>query len=151
MRGFIRVCQDLALMLARIATGAILMVHGWTRWSDGQPKQVQILTDLKVPYPEVFAWGTIAFEVIGGALLVFGLVTPLLGLVLLVEQAMIIGFAKWGHGPHLAQDGYEYNLALASLGLIFLTFGSGRAGVDALFRRSPDDRQAHYIDDADPA
>ena len=151
MKGFVRVCQDLALMVARIATGAILMVHGWTRWSDGVPKQVQILTDLKVPYPEIFAWGTIAFEVIGGALLVFGLVTPVLGLVLLVEQVMIISFAKWRLGPHIANDGYEYNLALACLGLIFLTFGSGRAGVDALFRRNPEDRHARYIDDADPA
>lgn len=151
MKGFIRVCQDLALMLARIATGAILMVHGWTRWSDGAPKQVRILTELSVPYPHIFAWGAIAFEVIGGALLVFGLVTPLLGLVLVAEQVMIIVFAKWRHGPHLAQDGYEYNVALACLGLVFMAFGSGRAGVDALFRRSPDDRETRYIDDASPA
>ncbi|CAI9401589.1 MULTISPECIES: DoxX family protein [Aestuariimicrobium] len=151
MKGFIRVCQDLALMIARIATGAIMMVHGWTRWQDGVPKQVQILTAAHVPYPEVFAWGAIAFEVIGGALLVFGLLTPLLGGVLLVEQVMIVAFAKWRLGPHLANNGYEYNVALASLALVFLTFGAGRAGVDALFRRAPDGPDARYIDDADPA
>jgi len=151
MNAFVKVLQDIGLMLARIITGALLMLHGWSRWQDGLPKQTTILTDLGVPYPEVFAWGTVIFELVGGALLVFGLATPIVGLVMVVQQAMLIGYAKFSHGPYLSDGGYEYDAALGALGLLFMVLGSGRAGVDSLFRRSDSDLERPVINDADPA
>lgn len=151
MKSFVRVMQDIGLMVARIVTGAILMLHGWARWNDGVPKQIKVITDLGVPYPEIFGWGSVIFELVGGALLVFGLGTPLIGLVMVVQQAMLITFAKFEHGPYLRDGGYEFNAALGALGLVFMVFGSGRAGVDSLFRRSDTDVERRVIDDNDPA
>lgn len=151
MKSFVRALQDLALLVVRIATGAILMLHGWTRWEQTIPKVTQQLTDLHVPWPNVFAWGTVGFELIGGALLVFGLLTPLIGLVLVVMQVMIICYAKWRLGPFLVDGGYEYNVALAALGLLFATHGGGRTAVDALFRRSDKDHERFIVDDNAPA
>ncbi|WP_203568147.1 DoxX family protein [Aestuariimicrobium ganziense] len=151
MTSFVRVLQDIGLMLARIATGTILMLHGWRRWQDGIPHQVTVLNGHGVPYPEIFGWGTVIFELLGGALLVFGLATPVIGLVLLVQQVMLMVYSTWRHGFYLTGGGYEYNLALASLGTLFMVLGSGRAGVDSLFRRSEHDPERRVIRDADPA
>lgn len=151
MKTFIRVMQDIGLLLARVVTGAILMLHGWARWQDGIPQQVQILNDLDVPYAEVFGWGTVIFELLGGALMVFGLATPIVGLVLLAQQVMLVVYSTYAQGPYLTDGGYEYNLALGALGLLFLVFGAGRAGVDSLFRRGDPDLDRRVIDDSAPA
>jgi len=148
---FIKVVRDIALLVGRLGLGGILVVHGMQRWSGGVDAQVARVDALGLPSPTVFAWGTIALEVVGGILLVFGLATPIVAALVVIEQGLIIGLGKVGNGPLLAEGGYEYNVAIGCLALIFLAFGSGRAGVDALFLRGRDDDGEPAISDYSPA
>ncbi|NLE97046.1 MAG: DoxX family protein [Propionibacterium sp.] len=126
--------RDLALLLARIALGVILIAHGWRRWlGDGIEAQVEILAAAGLPAADALAWLVVGFELAGGALLIFGLGTPIIGLGVLALNVGIILIRKFDAGLYLSDGGYEYNLALAAFGLIFLAFGSGRLGIDHLF------------------
>ena len=151
MRAFIRVVQDIALLVVRLAVGFILMMHGYHRYLAGPSRMIEIIEDFGLPAAEALAWATIGFEVIGGLLLVFGLGTPIIGSILLAEQVVLIWVSKWDHGFRVMDGGYEYNVALAALGLVLMAFGSGRLGVDTLFGRPGHDPEHRFINDADPA
>lgn len=141
MARFVKILQTLSLLLARIGLGAILLLHGANRWEQGAQRQVDYLTQFGTPYPQVAAWGAIAFEVVGGAALVLGALTPLIGLGVLVQQILTIAYTNWYRSPNLLHldgsyaGGYEYNVALGLLGLLFVVFGGGAVSVDRLFRR----------------
>jgi putative oxidoreductase len=144
MSNFLQVIRDIGLLIARLGLGGILILHGWTRWQgpgQGVQKQVEYVTQFGVPSPTVVAWGGIILELVGGLLLVVGALTPLVALVILVEQILIIAYTNWYKGPDLLKPdgtyagGYEYNVALGLIALLLLVFGAGRIAIDQLFRR----------------
>lgn len=150
MKAFVKVMQDIGLLVSRVVFGAVMIGHGWARWSgEGIPAQVDRLVQLGVPQPELFAWGATVLELLGGVLMVFGILTPLVAAAFLAQFVMLTAYT-WSHGPYLATDGYEYSLILAAFALLFVVFGSGRAGVDNLFRR-PRGESGPSVDDNAPA
>lgn len=134
MRTVIHFVQDICLMLSRIVLGLVLVMHGWHRWDTGMDKQVAFLSEHGVPQPEALAWGATALELIGGVMLVFGVLTPLVAAFVVAENALVVAWIKLRNGWSVTHDGWEYNVVLAALALLFVGHGSGRAGVDALFR-----------------
>ena len=91
MEAFLRVVRDIALLIARIVTGVILVAHGWYRWQiTGVDLQVVVLEGSGLPAAQGLAIATVIFEMVGGALLVFGLATPLVGLGMAVMNVAII-------------------------------------------------------------
>ena len=141
MSGLVKILQDLALLVARVALGAVLLFRGWRRWTSegGMNAQIDYVRQFNTPVPEVMAWGGTLLEMIGGVFLIFGLLTPLVGVVVVVQQVMIISYTKWFHGPWLEDGGYEYNVIQAALALVLTFFGAGRLAIDQLFRRPKDD------------
>ncbi len=157
MAKFLQVLRDLALLIARLGLGGILIAHGWRRWQVLKiPSQVAYLTQFGTPYPEVAAWGATILELVGGIFLVVGALTPLVAAAVVAQQVLTIGYTNWYKGPYLTDPqgghlgGYEYNVALGVLALLLVVFGAGRAAIDRLFRRSPDGEQEPY-DDRAPA
>ena len=148
MDAFLKVVRDIALLVARIVAGVVLVAHGWQRWQIiGLDKQEALLQAAGLPAPYGLAVATVIFEIIGGTLLVFGLATPLIGLGMVVMNVAIILTVKSGAGFYLMDNGWEYNAILAALGLLLLAFGSGRAGLDALFIRPSHDSGTLIEDD----
>ena len=148
MTQVLRVLRDIALLAARIVAGVTLVAHGWHRWQEmGIDAQVALLEAAGLPSAAGLAVTTIAFELIGGVLLVFGLATPLVGLGMVALNVAIILTTKADAGFFLHLGGWEYNAIQAALGLMFLVYGSGRAGLDALFVR-PKDEDGTLIDEA---
>lgn len=146
MAGFLHVLRDLALLIARVCLGGVLILHGWRRWQiEGIARQTGYLSQFGIPNPQLLTWGATVLELTGGLFLIFGLLTPLVALAVVVEQGMIIAWTRWFRGPYLNQDGWEYNAILASLALVLTTFGAGRAAMDQLFKRSRDDDDADLI------
>lgn len=138
--------QGFCLLMVRVALAAILLGRAWWRWSiEGLDQQIELLTGAGVPQPAIIAWGTLALECIGGVLLALGLLTRLIGLLVLVQNILIIALIRWPNGPYSNYGGYEYNLALAMLGLVFLAFGSFHTGLDGLlFGRKKDDELGYH-------
>jgi putative oxidoreductase len=144
MTTFVKVLQDFGLLIARLGVGGILLLHGWNRWQgqgQGLQRQVDYLTQFGTPYPQVAAWGAIIFELAGGVFLIVGALTPLIGLGIVAQQALTIAYTNWYKHPELLntdgtyRGGYEYNVALGLLGLLFLVFGAGAVSIDRLFKR----------------
>ena len=146
MSSFVKVMQSLGLLIARVGVGGILIAHAWVRWQrQGIDKQIAYLTQFGTPYPEVAAWGATIFEAVGGVFLILGALVPLVGLALLVEQILIIAYTNWYKNWNLLNTdgsyngGYEYNVALGLLGLLFLVLGGGAVAIDRIFRRKKTD------------
>ena len=57
------------------------------------------------------------------------------GLGMRVMNVAIILPTRADGGFYVHEGGWEYNAVLAAIGLLFLAFGSGRAGLDHLFIR----------------
>lgn len=136
--------RTVALLIARVSLGAILIAHGWDRWQVRKvDSQIAYLQQYGVPYAEWAAWGAIALELLGGVLLIVGLLTPLVALAVVVEQVLIISWISWRNKLWLLNPdntyagGFEYNVALAALALLITVFGAGAVSLDRLFRRKP--------------
>lgn len=151
MKAFIKVMQDIGLLIARVALGLVLFGHGWHRFTTGIGASVTYLTQTGLPEPQLFAWGATLLEVIGGALLVFGLLTPIVAAFVVAEQVMVVVWLKWHNGLWLATNGMEYPLILAVLALVLVVFGAGRTGVDVLFRRGKKPASTTSVYDNSPA
>lgn len=146
MAQFLQVLRDLALLIARLGLGGILIAHGWRRWQDqGIQQQIDYVAQFGTPYPSVVGWGAILLELMGGIFLIVGALTPLVALAILAEQVLIVCYTNWYHHLFLVNTqggyvgGYEFNVALGLLALLFVVFGAGRASIDRMFRRAPAD------------
>jgi putative oxidoreductase len=146
MANFLQVLRDISLLTARLGLGGILIAHGWRRWQQqGVQSQIDYLNQFGTPYADIAAFGAVLVELVGGLFLVVGALTPLVALVVVVQQVLTISYTNYYRGPYLIDaqgqylGGYEYNVALGGLALLFVVFGAGRASVDRLFRRSKDD------------
>lgn len=128
--------QAVVLLIARLGFAVILVARAWWRWQiEGIGAQVTRLTEFGIPQAELVAWGTVLLEGIGGVLLGLGLLTRIVAALVALENILIIVFIRWFSGPFLNDGGFEYNVALACLGLVFLAVGARYAGLDALFFR----------------
>ena len=138
MKAFIRVLKDIALMLTRIIMGVIMVTHGWHRWqNEGITAEANILEHAGIPNPGLMVWLLIGFEVIGGIFLIFGLATPAIGLGLMVLNIGIILTLR-SHNFYVHNSGWEYNAVMTIVGLMLMTHGAGRIGLDNLFRTPKD-------------
>lgn len=152
MKGFLHVLRDLALLIARLVLGATLILHGWHRWRvEGITRSAEIAASQGIPAPQTYVIATTITEIAAGVLLVFGLLTPLVGLVIVALSVLDIVFVRWANGPLISNGGYEYAAVTGVLGLIFAVFGAGRAAVDQLFRRQPEPSSDLDYNDNDPA
>lgn len=141
MAPFLTVVRTVALLLARVVLGGILLAHGWDRWQvRGVDSQVAYLQQFAVPYPSYAVGGAIGFELVGGVLLILGLLTPVVALAVVVEQVLIVAWTNWYRGPYLLDPeaayvgGWEYNAVIAALALLLAAFGAGLVSVDRRLR-----------------
>ena len=136
--------QNFGLLIARIGTGGILLLHGITHWT-GANQGVAAMRDryaeVGAPYADVAAWATIIFELVGGVFLIVGALTRFVGMGLVVLSVLSISYFSYYPGPDLLKadgtynGGYEYDVALGLLGLLFFVFGAGAVSIDRLFKR----------------
>ncbi|MEL4357733.1 MULTISPECIES: DoxX family protein [unclassified Luteococcus] len=147
MKSFVSFWQHTSLLVVRLVLGFLLLTHAWHRWSVvGMPAEIQHLQAHHVPQPYLMAWGSVVLELLGGVMLFFGVLVPLVALALMVQQLLVIVWIKWRNGllPHA--DGFENNLLLALLALLLFTYGSGRAGLDSfIFRRHREDPERRVV------
>lgn len=152
MKSLSRLAQDAALLVARLVAGPILVAHGWQRWRGGLDHQQAVLEAAGIGSPDLIVLAVLVFEVLGGIFLTFGLATRPIGLGIVVLNVAIVFTTKADAGLYLTNGGWEYNAALAALGFVLLGLGSGRAGVDHLFKRPKHDDDADLIEaDGDAA
>jgi len=132
----------------RFMVGYGFIVHGYAKVVNGPDHFSASLHGLGVPAPDLMAWLTIGFELLGGVAVLVGAWIPLmsipLSVILLVATVTVhlpYGFtsiklrAVTEAGPQFGPPGYETNLLyLAALAALVLG-GSGPLALDAWLRR----------------
>ena len=99
MKAVLRAVQDVALLVGRLVAAVVLVAHGWDRWQvAGIDSQLAVLRDADLPLGFGIVVATIAFELVGGTLLAFGLGTRLIGLGMAALNSVIVFAIKWGNG-----------------------------------------------------
>ncbi|GAA2178011.1 DoxX family protein [Leucobacter tardus] len=131
------ILRDLALLVARVALGVILIAHGWQKFSEWTIAGTQeSFAGMGIPLPQVSAAFVAGAELIGGIALVIGLLTPLAALLNLIAQVGAIVLVHASAGIFVVDGGFELVLAIAAGLFVLLLAGGGRFSVDRLFSRS---------------
>ncbi|MFT3887911.1 MAG: DoxX family protein [Arachnia sp.] len=124
------------LLLLRLVTAGLLGVIGYQILSDIDAS-AELLGRTMLPEPRLLSWivgfGLAALAV----LLVIGLAVRIVGFLMAVVAVGALVFLRWGAFSIFRPgvDGFigDRDLLLATIGLLFLCVGGGRAGVDAAF------------------
>jgi putative oxidoreductase len=115
---------DAALLVARIAVGLILAVHGAQKlfgWFGGEGQMAGIL---QLAGPQL-GWLVAIGECFGGLGLILGILPRFSALANIVIQIGAIVLVHGKHGFFLQNQGFEYNLALIGLLSTILIAGPG--------------------------
>ena len=126
--------RNIAGLLARIAVGVVLMMHGWQKFFEyGISGTTASFVQMGVPLPGGSAVFAATVELAGGALLILGIGLPVVGLLITIDMAGAFVFAKMGE-PLIAPSGGQLELTLLVGGLL-AGFAGGAYSIDRfLFR-----------------
>jgi putative oxidoreductase len=126
--------QPLALLVMRLALGAIMVAHGYHKVFGGLHHFAEVVGSLGLPawlgYVSAFT------EFLGGLLLLAGFFTRPAGFALCVNLTVAIWKVHWHNGLLGSPDrpGYEFPLAAAALAFAVIFFGAGPISFDHILR-----------------
>jgi putative oxidoreductase len=133
----------------RLIVGLGFVEHGYAKLSRGADAFIAILHAIGVPFAGLFGWATIAVEIIGGLLILFGAFVPVAALAMIIVLLVAIftvhlpnGFSSIklmsydAMGAHFGQPGYETDLLYVAALLALCIGGAGSFSVDRYLARS---------------
>ncbi|MFG1701746.1 DoxX family protein [Nonomuraea sp. M3C6] len=121
------------LLLARIAIGAIFLVHGYQKFATmGLAGTTKFFESLDIPLAGVAAPAVAVLEVAGGLALILGAALPIAGTLLAIDMVGAIVFAHGASGFSVGDGGYEFVLALAAGSLAVGFTGGGALALDSV-------------------
>jgi putative oxidoreductase len=135
--GFVRYLdrlQPLALLVMRLALGAIMLVHGYHKVFGGLHSFAQIVSHMGLPswlgYVSAFT------EFLGGLLLLAGFFTRPAAFAICINLSVAIWKVHLHNGLLGSPDrpGYEFPLAAAALAFALIFFGGGSIALDHVLR-----------------
>lgn len=140
--------RDLAVLVARVAVGAVFIAHGWQKFTEwGLSGTAAAFAEMGIPLPTVSAWFAAVVELVGGATLVAGLAVPVAGVLLALNMAGAFVLVHLGNGVFVTANGFELVLTLGAASLLLAAVGAGRFSLDRLiaprFSREPASPAAH--------
>ncbi len=119
--------QPLALLIMRLALGAVMVGHGYHKVFGGLHHHVQVVSNLGLPgwtaYLSAFT------EYFGGILVLIGLFTRVAAFAICINMSVAIAKVHF-HNGLMGDKGYEFPLALAALAFALIFFGAGPIAFD---------------------
>lgn len=137
---------DLALLVARVALGVILVAHGWQKLTEYTLAGTAASFDqMGVPAPTAAALFATTVEIAGGVALIIGLLTPVVAMLNIANLLGALVLVHAGNGVFVDNGGYELVLALAAGLIVLAVLGAGKYSVDGLIgRRQTGDHTAGH-------
>lgn len=131
--------QQYGAFTLRLALGVMFVAHAWLKIAVFTPSGTAgFLGSVGVPLPTLAAYATIAFELVGGLLLIAGAYTRLVSLIAIPVLLGTIIFVHGSAGWLFSNEGggWEYPafLAVASLAQVFLGSGAFAVKAPQIFR-----------------
>jgi putative oxidoreductase len=126
--------QPLALLLMRLALGAIMVAHGYHKVFGGLHHFAQTVAGMGIPawlgYVSAFT------ELLGGLLLLVGFFTRPAAFAVCIDLTVAISKVHLHNGLIGSPDhpGFEFPLAAATLAFALIFFGAGPIALDHVLR-----------------
>ncbi len=133
-----------AITVVRVVLGVVFFAHGAQKvlgWFGGHGLKGTTGYFVSTGLPLSVAYAVCFFEFLGGLGLVFGLLTRLSALAVIVVMVGAIAKVHWRHGFFLNWElaagkghGFEANLAYIAMAVACLIAGGGALSLDSLLR-----------------
>ncbi len=125
--------QPLALLVMRLALGAIMVSHGYQKVF-ALHQTAHFMAGLGIP--TWLAYVASFTEFLGGLMILGGFFTRLAAFALCIDLAVAIGKVHWHNGLRgsSAGPGYEFPLAVAALAFALIFYGAGSISLDHILR-----------------
>lgn len=124
---------DIVIVVARVLLGVVLMAHGWQKYFDsGIAGTAAGMEKLGIPLPTVSAAFAATVELVGGALLLLGAFTAVVGVLVAVDMlgATLFVHIPKGEGIFVKDNGWELVGVIAAGALLLAAYGAGRFSLD---------------------
>lgn len=125
--------RSTGLLIARVAIGVIFLAHGLQKlnvW--GLDGTAAAFESMGVPAASLSAFLVMWLEILGGAALILGLLTPVVAALLTVDMVGALLITHVDNGIWVGDGGYELVLALGAAALTLAVVGAGRFSADAV-------------------
>jgi putative oxidoreductase len=134
-------CTSLGLLILRLVIGITFMAHGSQKLfglfgGGGLSGTAAMFEGLGIHPPLFMALLSGCAEFFGGLFLFLGLLTRPVGLVLMINMAVAILTVHLPRGFFGSNGGFEYPLALFTIGLMYLITGPGCYAIDTLIYKA---------------
>lgn len=127
---------DVALLVARVALGVILLAHGLQKLNEYTlAGTAASFGEMGVPAPALAAWFVTAVEILGGAALILGLLTPIAGALNMVTLLGALVLVHAENGVFVQNNGFELVLALFAGLVVIVLLGAGKLSIDGIIGR----------------
>ncbi|HJC85068.1 MAG TPA: DoxX family protein [Candidatus Corynebacterium faecigallinarum] len=128
--------RDAALLLLRVALGVVFIAHGWDKvFQTGADETAVMWEQMNIPQATLSVWVVSVVEMLGGALLILGMLTPAAAGVLALDMVAAFYFVHLGEGIFVTDGGAELVLVLFAACVVLVVFGAGRASLDKALSR----------------
>ncbi len=122
---------DLALIIIRLAVGAVFVAHGISKLNTGMEGVGKFFGSIGIPFSSFFAWIVTAVEIVGGIALLVGFEARFAALLLSVVMVVAIVSTKLKNGLlGKGGAGFELELILLAANLAIFFQGAGRFSLD---------------------
>jgi putative oxidoreductase len=129
--------QDIALLLARVVTGVVLIAHGWQKLvTNGVAGTAEGFEAMGIPAAPAAAVIATVIELVGGVLLVAGAATAVVGVLVALVMLGAALFVHVGAGIFATAGGWELVGVIGAAALALAATGAGRFSVDRVLGRS---------------
>lgn len=126
---FLKKLEPLALLLLRCGVALVFIYHGYPKLFGEKERIIDAFQAIGLPAYVVYLTGAIEF--FGGIALVLGLLTPIAGLLLLLDMAAAMWKYNFNEGIYAVRE-YELPLTLGLACLALAVIGSGPYSLDRL-------------------
>ena len=123
--------RDVALLVARLVLGVVLVAHGWQKvFTNGLGATAEGFAGMGVPLAPVSAAFVGLVELVGGVLLVAGAATALVGVLVVLDMIGAALLVHVANGVFASDGGWELVGVIGATALVLAAVGAGRFSVD---------------------
>jgi putative oxidoreductase len=131
---FLKKLEPFALLLLRCGLALVFIYHGYPKLFGERERIIEAFQAIGLPAFVVYLTGAVEF--FGGAALALGLLTPIAGLLLLLDMCAAMWKYNFNEGIYAVRE-YELPLTLGLACLAVAATGAGPFSLDRLFFRKP--------------
>jgi putative oxidoreductase len=126
---FLKKWEPFALVLLRCGLALVFMYHGYPKLFGSTARFVESFQAIGLPAYVVYVVGAIEF--FGGLAFAFGLFTPVVGLLLVLDMGAAMWKYNFNQGIYAVRE-YELPLILGLASFVVAATGGGRFSLDRL-------------------